>query len=255
MTLTLYGVTSDGTSVPIEVTDDGKLVVDTSSFGDYVKQGDDVEFGTITTDKTAAFGGATLDNDEVVKISRSTKGSPSNSIRLCVDDTEALKIAGGDNSSAVTFDYSGSASFGGHIEVGPFDVSNNKDGVQINPGGSINVQRNTGYAATSNLFAGYYGESITSLIRVNGSARFNSDVVIGSKGQQWLIRESNGVAMLIEETRRAPRDFEKVRDLPNELDLVEAALNEVMSRLKMVPPAGWPVWDGQSEVTTDNDIA
>jgi hypothetical protein len=67
--------------------------------------------------------------------------------------------------------------------------------------------------------------------------------------------------MLIEQTRRGAkeprelREFEKVRDLPNELDLVEAALNEVMSRLKMVPPAGWPVWDGQSEVTTDNDIA
>jgi hypothetical protein len=78
--------------------------------------------------------------------------------------------------------------------------------------------------------------------------------------------------MLIERTRRATADLlngdsdelsdnsdvstdVKVRDLPNELDLVEAALNEVMSRLKMVPPAGWPVWDGQSEVTTDNDIA
>ncbi len=46
MTLTLYGVTSDGTSVPIEVTDDGKLVIDTSGVSDYVKQGDDVEFGT-----------------------------------------------------------------------------------------------------------------------------------------------------------------------------------------------------------------
>jgi hypothetical protein len=76
----------------------------------------------------------------------------------------------------------------------------------------------------------------------------DGDVVIGSRGAKWLIRESNGVAMLIEQTRlREKEPFEieeKVRDLPNELDLVEAALNEVMTRLKMTPPAGWPVWDG-----------
>ncbi len=91
---------------------------------------------------------------------------------------------------------------------------------------------------------------------LDGSAKFAGDVVIGSRGTQWLIRESNGVAMLIEQSRRGlePR-MQKVRDLPNELDLIEAALSEVMAKLKMVPPAGWPVWDGQSEATTDNDNA
>jgi hypothetical protein len=92
-------------------------------------------------------------------------------------------------------------------------------------------------------------------LRSDGSAEFAGDVVIGSRGTKWLIRESNGVAMLIEQTRRQPRQPEKVRDLPNELDLIEAALNEVMAKLKMVPPAGWPVWDGQDEVTSDNDNA
>ncbi len=82
-------------------------------------------------------------------------------------------------------------------------------------------------------------------ILADGGATFKSDVVIGSRGTQWLIRESNGVAMLIEQTRRQqqPREI-KVRDLPRELDLVEAALNEIMGKLKMTPPAGWPVWDG-----------
>jgi hypothetical protein len=76
----------------------------------------------------------------------------------------------------------------------------------------------------------------------------DGDVVIGSRGSKWLIRESNGVAMLIEQPSFRERESveieQKVRDLPNELDLIEAALNEVMTRLRMTPPAGWPVWDG-----------
>ena len=80
-------------------------------------------------------------------------------------------------------------------------------------------------------------------ITPTGGANFKGDVVIGSRGATWLIRESNGVAMLIEQTltKEAP---EEVRNLPRELDLIEAALNEVMDKLKMTPPAGWEVWDG-----------
>jgi hypothetical protein len=86
-------------------------------------------------------------------------------------------------------------------------------------------------------------EDLVASVSTDGSALFQGDVVIGSRNKQWLIRESNGVAMLIEQTftKEAP---EKVRDLPRELDLIEAALNEVMEKLKMTPPAGWEVWDG-----------
>ena len=48
MSITLNGITSDGTSVPIEVTADGKLVVDTSGIQGFIKQGDDIEAGSIT---------------------------------------------------------------------------------------------------------------------------------------------------------------------------------------------------------------
>ena len=95
------------------------------------------------------------------------------------------------------------------------------------------------------------GDVDTSMICGDGSASFAGDVVIGSRGAKWLIRESNGVAMLVEQTRRQPREI-KVRDLPNELDLVEAALNEVMTRLKMTPPAGRPAWDG-SDISGETD--
>jgi hypothetical protein len=87
----------------------------------------------------------------------------------------------------------------------------------------------------------------TKVFSVSGSG----DVTLGSRGKQWLIRESNGVAMLIEQTRLGKldeylsnQDEVEVRDLPSEIDACLKALNEVMQRLRMTPPAGWPVWDG-----------
>lgn len=60
--ITLYGVTSEGTSIPIEVTTEGKLVVDTSAVSGYIKQGDDAQLGTINatgkiTGTDASFSG------------------------------------------------------------------------------------------------------------------------------------------------------------------------------------------------------
>lgn len=110
------------------------------------------------------------------------------------------------------------------------------------------------YAARNNegeiLFNGApYGKEATSTINAAGGCMFASDVVVGSRGAKWLIRESNGVAMLIEQTVRGAKEprIEEVRDLPRELDLIEGALSEIMEKLKMTPPAGWPVWDGETE--------
>lgn len=104
---------------------------------------------------------------------------------------------------------------------------------------------------TSSIFTGGIGTyndrtDRTVNILADGSAEFDGEMVIGSRDTKWLIRESNGVAMLVERASASalePRT-EEVRDLPRELDLVEAALNEIMGKLKMTPPAGWPVWDG-----------
>jgi hypothetical protein len=159
----------------------------------------------------------------------------------------------------ITFNQGGSATFSGAVTVGE-----SATGVYLNSNGEgrfrgrlrvdsyIQSFRDNG---SDVVFSGYEGSDLTPNVNIfaSGSASFNGEVIIGSKGTKWLIRESNGVAMLIEQTRRGaiePRKelrTEEVRDLPRELDLVEAALSEVMGKLKMTPPAGWPVWDGSDD--------
>ena len=82
-------------------------------------------------------------------------------------------------------------------------------------------------------------------------ASFKGDVVVGSRSKQWMIVESNGIAHLIEQTRindneseDAPTNYPELRNIPQELTMVEQALGEVMEKLRMTPPAGWEVWDG-----------
>lgn len=84
-----------------------------------------------------------------------------------------------------------------------------------------------------------------------GAAQFAGDVVVGSRGSKWMIVESGGIAHLIQQTAKTGDNrldsYPELRNLPRELDLVEQALTEVMEKLRMVPPAGWEVWDGSSE--------
>lgn len=272
MSVIWSGVTEEGAVVPVQVTAEGKVVaVGDGPEGEYLKLTGgnltgDLTLGTdkITlnaTDGSAEFAG-TVTSGDVVDSSSTWTGigvtiydagviyaGRSGSGNLWAGRQSGTAI----NTSAISAD--GSAEFAGKITSGQ-EITSNSDGnigVTLAPSGAIRAQR----GGTGVLWNGKQTNVLanTSEILADGSAEFSGDVVIGSRGSKWLIRESNGVAMLIEQTRRGPRDLEKVRDLPNELDLVEAALNEVMSRLKMVPPAGWPVWDGQSEVTTDNDNA
>ena len=152
---------------------------------------------------------------------------------------DTLWLQNSDNSRPFLIGADGSAQFSGGA-------------IELSGSGTVAVRNyyNTSVDSSFPCFAGRnYSGSTTSRIFSDGSADFTGDVVIGSRGKQWLIRESNGVAMLIEQGVRSTkprRDLEtvKVRDLPNELDLIEAALNEVMDKLRMTPPAGWEVWDG-----------
>ena len=102
--------------------------------------------------------------------------------------------------------------------------------------------KNTGGTETFTVFA-------------KGSAKFAGDVIVGSRNKQWMLVEQGGLCHMIEETRRSPvatadlvepdePKYPKLRDVFHELDLIEQALEVVMTKLRLDPPAGWPVWDG-----------
>lgn len=119
-----------------------------------------------------------------------------------------------------------------------------QDGCYLGKEGYVSFHKTKADTQTPFLVAKRFGTpGNIAEITSTGGAEFVGEVVIGSKGSKWLIRESNGVAMLVEQTLRQQQTVE-VRDLPRELDLVEAALNEIMGKLRMTPPAGWEVWDG-----------
>ena len=94
-------------------------------------------------------------------------------------------------------------------------------------------------------------------IFASGNATFSGDVIIGSRNQQWMIVEQSGLAHLVAQTRSSDietadlvdpsadsSDYPPLRDIPGELTMVEEQLQKVLEKLRMVPEAGWEVWDG-----------
>ena len=98
------------------------------------------------------------------------------------------------------------------------------------------------------------------LLTASGAGTFTSDVIIGSRNEQWMIVESNGLAHLVKQTRAEGIEtadltgetadltgkvqYPPLRDIPGELTMVEEQLQKVLEKLRMVPEAGWEVWDG-----------
>ena len=89
----------------------------------------------------------------------------------------------------------------------------------------------------------------------------NGEVTLVSRGVSYTIVEQSGLAHLVpvEQVREVHVDADGVehppvepavvdrpqlRDLPGEVTMLEQQLQKVMERLKMVPQAGWEVWDG-----------
>ena len=125
----------------------------------------------ITAAGDGAFGGSALDNDEVFKISRATKGSPSNKIRFCVDDTEALKVANGDNAAAAFITYDGDITAAGKVISG--DQPNT-------------VTDGTGAAIFSDGSIYSRGGSSDSTFRIYEGTDSSPSVKIGSDGSAEL---------------------------------------------------------------------
>ena len=242
----------DSKVYPVACNSSGELLTDKAEIGPDISiegnldVGGSATAGSITSNGITQYalppmgGGGQLGWDNDTKSFRLYANSSTNA------DAEIQFHFNQSDTADIRFNQGGSATFAKEIVSGDGAGTTRSFNQEVNiafpaGGGGINIIRD----ATNN-----YSGAVTTVLSSDGSATFAGDVVIGSRGSKWLIRESNGVAMLVEQTRRGakPRiDEEEVRDLPRELDLVEAALNEIMEKLKMTPPAGWPVWDGETE--------
>ena len=174
----------------------------------------------------------------------------------------------GDRNFAVTGD--GSVYVGGDLgrpgdgDIVSPNISLNSDGSAEFFGGDVAINSHSndyryitlhGETQTSNIAFGVYDRSSSDHvagINYDGSATFASDVVVGSRNKKWMIVESNGLAHLVEQQEVSVMDdaakYPELRNIPEELDLIEKALGDVMEKLRMNPPAGWPVWDGSDEI-------
>lgn len=94
-----------------------------------------------------------------------------------------------------------------------------------------------------NVLGFYHNKKQVASIDLTGSAEFSSDVIVGSRGKKWMIVESNGLAHLVDQTSAAT-EYPPLRDIPSELTMVEQQLQKVLEKLRMIPEAGWEVWDG-----------
>ena len=156
----------------------------------------------------------------------------------------------GDDRARIRYD--GRAFFKGNLDVGgsSADAKVAVAGVYDQTGLSVSA----GGANYSNC-AEFYNSNGTFAASIGGAgnATFSGDVVVGSRSQKWTLVENGGLCHMVAvtESRVDPSfgvdvgpDYPELRDVFKELDMVESALQQVMERLKMAPPAGWEVWDG-----------
>lgn len=255
----------DSSVVPVACNDKGELLVDINGniIGDLSVSGTGQFAGEVTAGSGSTFYG-------VVGI---TGGGDANDYAAfygaCLDPSGRVfigsDVSGGGNNITSKIFASGNAEFSGEVTVGTNpNQSGAPAGIQLRDRGQVIASR----GAVEPVWTGYTSgnTAYTSIIFGSGNAEFAGDVVVGSRGSKWKIVESGGIAHLIQETALmadeasddpAPDDqdieggsepvYPELRNLPRELDLIEQALAEVMEKLRMTPPAGFPVWDGSDE--------
>jgi hypothetical protein len=91
----------------------------------------------------------------------------------------------------------------------------------------------------------------------NAPSLFGGEVTVTSRSKRWTLVEQGGLCHMVEEANALSdveeeldspeKEYPKLRDVFNELNLIESALQEVMTKLKMTPPPGWEVWDGSND--------
>ena len=235
----------DGTLVPVASNSSGQLAVQSPSI-EKVPNDLDVE-GDLNVSGNATFAGGhttsegvTISADGQIKARGDNLTSAAAGLALYRNGSSGTSIA-----SRINFD--GGAEFA----TGSFTIASTG---QVEGDNLIRINRTD---AGSYILEGQNNGDQTSLIQKDGSARFQGDVTVGSRNKSWMLVEQGGLCHMVEQTRLTAdlidegfsvSEYPKLRDVFKELDLIEQALNDVMEKLRLNPPAGWEVWDGSDNL-------
>ena len=255
---------ADSSVVPVACNEKGELLLEepTLSSDDYVKVIGDNMTGALTIGPDDGSAVTTLaENGNVIAQgvisaaaglqSNAYTGRPVN-ITTTTGGIERAFVVSDSGAYPVSINMDGSATFAGQVTAyGGIAVGN--PGVQLGQG-YIGVRSARSDSGQPILDFANSSNTIVHQVNADGSATFAGDVVIGSRGEQWMIVESGGIAHLIKQTAfeaneldAQGNDYPELRNLPAELTMVEQQLQAVMEKLRMVPEAGWEVWDGSDE--------
>ena len=163
------------------------------------------------------------------------------------DPRTALYISGDSAAtSRITCERDGAKGVFGVLDEDVIIVGEGSDGtnggITFYTGGSPKARMDP---AGSLIIGGSFPASPNISLNTDGRANFEGEVVVSSRNKQWMLAEQNGLCHMIEQTGSISFDkYPELRDVFAELDVIEKALEEVMEKLRMSPPAGWPVWDG-----------
>ena len=223
--------------IPNDLNIDGDLTIGGTSASPNITLNAD---GSVSLDGNFATSGLITGRDYVAR-------------RLDNDSIELWRGIRADGTYSSRIYGNGSAIFAGTVES-----QQSSAGVDLFKGGYSSstgtfVVRGNG-TIVGNENGGASAGNYTYKIDSNGSARFAGDVVIGSRGKSWMLVEQGGLCHLVEQPSSlidegfsVDHDYPKLRDVFNELDLIERSLSQVMEKLRLTPPTGWPVWDGSDE--------
>ena len=168
--------------------------------------------------------------------------------------TGALTIGPEGGPAVATLSNDGSVQFAKHLYAGGAPNINSEEGEGFyTNAGATSLQRSGSVASSAGLLTGYHGKRQSFQIKVSGNADFRGALTAASVNGASIVLhlEADNPASYIVTTdaegNETPVYNGPTLDVKQEFDLVEQALSEVMEKLRMTPPAGWPVWDGSDE--------
>ena len=218
--ITLYGVTEDGTTVPVQVTEDGKLVVHKE--GGYTP-GMDLEAGTITSGNIQSSGNVTAASYLRSDTSLDPSTDQSRQGRWTLNPGASLNVANfvdrssGEEVTTVGITRVGDITTQGTIRtagsayVGTYQGST--DGVSgclSSKDGCVYAQRSSSYTGNGHLFRGLKGNTIVFRVQASGAFAIgdslagmtkDGEIYFTSRGQRYKIVVQNGMCMADTYTR------------------------------------------------------